>query len=559
MRRRLTLVFVLLLVGLVLVFARLFYWQVLSFDTLKGLSELQTHTKSFLPAKRGRIFTSDESPLVLNKRTYLIYADPQKAKNPDKIASVLSKELDIPISTISTKLNMQKLQWVALKEKVDETRVDEIKKYKMEGIGFLDESTRFYPEASMAAHLLGFVGKDSKGQDTGYFGLEGFYDEQLRGRAGALSQEQDSRGIPILFGNRLKLDPEDGRDIYLTIDKTVQFIIEKKLQEGIEKYKAKGGTVIVMEPQTGAILAMASFPSYDPVKREQYPVENYKNPAVVSSYEPGSTFKVLIMGAALQENKVQADMVYQETGQIEIGKYAIKTWNQKYHGEITLSQILEYSSNVGMVFVQKQLGPQLLLRYIEDLGFGKHTNIDLQEESTPLLRPKNQWSEIDYATASFGQGIAVTPLQMITAVNAIANGGNLMRPYVVKSIRTENGKIVLTRPELIRILFKKNVAFQVAQMMMQAVENGETKHLKPIGLKIAGKTGTAQIPIAGHYDSEKTIASFVGFAPVENPKFIMLVTLNEPTTSPWGSETAAPLFFNIAKELYSYLGISPTQ
>lgn len=559
MRRRLTLVFVLLLVGLVLVFARLFYWQVLSFDTLKGLSELQTHTKSFLPAKRGRIFTSDESPLVLNKRTYLIYADPQKVKNPDNIATLLSKELDIPISTISTKLNMQKLQWVALKEKVDETRVDEIKKYKMEGIGFLDESTRFYPEASMAAHLLGFVGKDSKGQDTGYFGLEGFYDEQLRGRAGALSQEQDSRGIPILFGNRLKLDPEDGRDIYLTIDKTVQFIIEKKLQEGIEKYKAKGGTVIVMEPQTGAILAMASFPSYDPVKREQYPVESYKNPAVVSSYEPGSTFKVLIMGAALQENKVQADMVYQETGQIEIGKYAIKTWNQKYHGEITLSQILEYSSNVGMVFVQKQLGPQLLLRYIEDLGFGKHTNIDLQEESTPLLRPKNQWSEIDYATASFGQGIAVTPLQMITAVNAIANGGNLMRPYVVKSIRTENGKIVLTHPELIRILFKKNVAFQVAAMMMQAVENGETKHLKPIGLKIAGKTGTAQIPIAGHYDSEKTIASFVGFAPVENPKFIMLVTLNEPTTSPWGSETAAPLFFNIAKELYSYLGISPTQ
>jgi cell division protein FtsI/penicillin-binding protein 2 len=410
----------------------------------------------------------------------------------------------------------------------------------------------------MAAHILGFTGKNYKGESQGYFGVEGFYDEQLRGRDGILKREADVLGNPIILGKNEEISAEDGRDLYLTIDKTVQYIVESKLKEGMERYQALGGTVIVYEPATGAILACASFPSYNPAKFEEYPSGVYANPAIASSYEPGSTFKVLVMAAALNEEKIKPDAKYDETGSLEIGGYTIKTWNDKYHGKISISQILEYSSNVGMVFVGNNLGEDMLVKYIENLGFGSKTDIDLQEESSPDIRPRNKWYKIDYATASFGQGIAVTPLQMIRAVSAIANEGKLMKPYVVKSIKLIKGKVITTKPQVEKQIFKREVAAFVSELMAEAVENGETRNLRPIGYRIAGKTGTAQVPIAGHYDTEKTIASFVGFAPVDKPKFVMLVALREPSASIWGSETAAPIFFEIAKELFSYYRISPS-
>jgi cell division protein FtsI (penicillin-binding protein 3) len=558
MKTRIVIIFFILMAAFIVISARLFYWQILVSESFRGLSEKQTYSKVVLTSKRGSIFTRDGSPLVINQRAFHVFAQPQDVKNIDSTALMLSKETNIPVASIASKLSSP-LQWVSIVDRMNEQNKIAVEKHNMPGIGFEEESMRYYPESSMAAQLLGFVGKNAKGEDAGYFGLEGYYDKQLKGRPGMLYQEQDSKGIPILFGNAQEYTAANGRDLYLTIDKTIQYIVERKLIDGVIKYGAKGGTVIVMDPQTGEILAMASYPSYDPARIEDYPVENLKNPAIASSYEPGSTFKVLIMAAALNENKIKPDTIYPETGPISIGKYLIKTWNQQYHGNITLAQILEYSSNVGMVFIQRQLGNDLLLRYIENLGFGKLTDIDLQEEASPLLRNRDSWGDIDFATASFGQGIAVTPLQMIQAVAAIANGGKLMKPYVVKSILTESGKQLNTQPVVQRVVFNKETTVQVSEMMALAVSNGETKHIKPAGFRIAGKTGTAQVAIAGHYDTEKTIASFIGFAPVENPKFIMLVTMQEPTTSIWGSETAAPIFFSIAKELFSYLNISSTE
>lgn len=548
--------FFFLLFGVIL--CKLFFLQVISFEGLAGIADKQRSNEIPLPAARGRIFTSDGSPLVINQKTYGIFLEPKNITDKEKTVNILSKELEIPSASIAGKLKNDSLLWVPIVHQINDNKKAKIASYKLSGLGFIDETKRYYPEASLAAHLLGFVGKNSSGGDTGYFGLEGYYDQQLRGRDGSLVQEKDPIGNPILSAGQQRIPAEDGRDLKLYLDKTIQFIAEKQLKKGIKEYGAKGGTVIVMDPKTGGILALASDPSYDPADFINYPEGLYKNPAISSSYEPGSTFKVLVMAAAINEGKVKSDTLMDENGPVEIGGYTINTWNQKYHGKITLTQVLDYSSNVGMVFVEKQLKSDLFLRYIDNLGFGKSTGIDLQEETSPELRPKNKWYEIDYATASFGQGIAVTPLQMIRAAAVIANGGKLLVPHVVKEIKLPDGSDIAILPEVVGQIYKPEVARILSEMMVSAVDNGETRAIKPPGFRIAGKTGTAQIPIAGHYDSTKTITSFVGFAPVDNPAFVMLVTLQEPTSSPWGSETAAPIFFAIAREIFSYMGISPS-
>lgn len=557
MDRRLSVIFIFFFICFSLILVKLFFLQVISFENLAGLAEKQRSSELTLAASRGRIFASDGSPLVINKKTYGVFLEPKNISDKEKVINTLAKELDIPSASISSKLNNTSFLWLPIAHQIEEDKKEEIALYKLPGVGFIDETKRYYPEASMAAHVLGFVGKSSAGDDQGYFGLEGYYDQQLRGRVGRLTQEIDPAGNPILTGSRQAVPAEDGRDLKLYLDKTIQFIAEKNLKDGIERYGAAGGTVVVMDPKTGGILAMASYPSYDPADFREFPQEFYKNPAASGSYEPGSTFKVLVMASAINEGKVKSDTVMDENGPVEIGGYTINTWNQKYHGKITMREVLDYSSNVGMVFVEKQMAKDLFLRYIESLGFGQSTGIDLQEETSPELRPKNKWYEIDYATASFGQGIAVTPLQMVRAVAAIANGGKLMEPHMVKEIKLPNGTSISVAPKVVKQVFKPEITSVLTEMMVSAVDNGETRRLKPAGFRIAGKTGTAQIPIAGHYDSEKTITSFVGFAPVENPRFVMLVTLREPTASPWGSETAAPIFFAIARELFSYLGISP--
>lgn len=542
------------------VIARLFYWQILSFDKLKGIADDQTVHASSIYAKRGRLFSSDGQMLVMNRKGYMTFVEKDKIKNETDLVKSLSEILAIPQSTLSAKISESLSNWTPLANKISEDKIKKLEEKPIAGLGFLEESDRYYPEGSMAANLFGFVGRNSKGLDQGYFGLEGFYDEQLRGRDGMIKQEKDAVGNPILLEKMTELPSEDGRDLYLTIDKTVQYIAENKLKDSIEEYRAKGGTVTIMDPQTGAILAMASYPSYDPDNFDNFPPEYYVNSVVGSSYEPGSTFKVLVMASAINEGAVTPATTYNEDGPVNIGGYTIRTWNNQYNGPNTsMTDVLVHSSNVGMVYTESKLGDEKLLSYITALGFGENTDIDLQDESSPVLRPKGDWHTIDYATASFGQGIAVTPLQMIRAVASIANGGKLVKPYLVKKIKLATGREIEISPTVIRTVFKKETTSQVAQMMVHAVDDGEAHRLKPVGFNIAGKTGTAQIPISGHYDPTRTIASFIGFAPVDHPKFIMLVTINEPSTSQWGSETAAPTFFNIAKELFSYYGISPSQ
>jgi cell division protein FtsI/penicillin-binding protein 2 len=493
----------------------------------------------------------------MNQPGYLVYSTAPKVKNPRLFSTTLAEILGIDAKTVEENISVPGRVWVPLAHKVEEGTIQQLKDLDLDGLGFERELKRYYPESSMAAQLLGFVGSDDNGTDKGYFGLEGYYDRELKGKDGLLELEKDVRGAPIIVGNATRIEPENGRNLTLWIDRTVQYIAERRLKEGIEKYGAKEGTVTIMDPKTGGILAMASYPSYDPRTFTDYAKELYKNPIVASSYEPGSTFKVLVMSSALDKNLVTPQTTLDETGPTQVGEYAIRTWDNKYHGVISMTQVLEYSSNVGMVFVENKLGKDAMLATIKSYGFGQPTGIDMEEETSPELRVASDWRAIDLATASFGQGIAVTPIQMVRAVSAFANDGWLMEPHLVKDITDNKGHVIPIAPRKILQVIKPETARVISEMMVSAVDNGEAKFAKPKGYRIAGKTGTAQIPVAGHYDATKTIASFVGFAPVDNPKFVMLVTLREPTSSPWGSETAAPLFFNVARDLFNYYGVIP--
>ena len=547
-------IFMLLYIGII---SRLLYWQVWASSRLKTQAAGQHFFRLPLPPQRGAVISSDNYPLVMNQQAYLLYGEPKNILDIDGFAKRVGDAIGKDSASISGVLNQPGRVWVPIEHKVEKETVERLKGLQEKGLGFEEEPKRFYPEASMSAHLLGFVGLDQNGMDQGYFGLEGFYDRELRGKEGSLEIEKDVAGNPILIGQTFRVEPQDGRDLILWIDRSVQAIAEKRLKEGMEKYGAKEGSVIIMDPKTGGILGMASFPSYDPRSYATSEKERYINPTVAGSYEPGSTFKVIIMGAGIDAGVITPQTEMDETGPIEVGGYTIRTWNNQYHGKITMTQVLEYSSNVGMVSVGKKLGREKLLSAIRNFGFGKPTDIDLEDESSPTIRPNKEWYEIDLSTASFGQGIAVTPIQMVRAVGALANGGVLMEPKVVKAIQDKNGKIAPIPPKKLRQVVSKKTAEEVTEMMVASVDNGEAKWAKPQGYRIAGKTGTAQIPVSGHYDEKKTIASFVGFAPSDDPKFVMLVTLRETTSSQWGSETAAPLFFNIAKDLFLYWGITP--
>lgn len=555
-----------------LIVIRLFYWQIIKGEELSIRARDQQRWGRFVQASRGDILASDNTWLAARGESWLLYAQLNEISDEiNKIADVVAPLLieSEPAGSVSKNrvldeanrlkllLSRKDVVWVPLKHKLTSEVKANIEALDINGLGFEFEETRVYPEASSAAHLLGFVGKNSEGEDQGYFGLEGYYDLVLSGKPGYITRDSDARGIPILTGDSKEISAVRGIGLVTYVDKAVQILLDRKLKEGIEKYKAIAGTAIVIDPKTGGILGISSYPSFDPAKYYEYGDEFFINPAVSLSFEPGSIFKVLIMAAALDSDKVKADTKCDICfGPVKVDKYTIETWNKEYRKDSNVTDIIVHSDNVGMVFVGKKLGTELMYEYLDKFGMGKLTGIDLQGEMTPKLREKEKWNEVDLATASFGQGVAVTPIQMIMAVNAIANKGVLLKPKVVKSIIAPGWEEIIDDDQGRQVISEKT-ATEVAAMMVEAAKNGEAKWTYARGFGVAGKTGTAQIPISGHYDEEKTIGSFIGFAPANDPKFLMLVTLREPKTSPWASETAAPLWYLIAKDLFLYFGIQP--
>lgn len=566
MDRRITILWIGILSFFGLLVLRLFYWQLIASDKLSSYAREQYQTETTIDAPRGEILARDGSPLSVTVEAYKLIVDKNlfdmntyefSAKIAPVLVSTDSAGIKLESDRITKSIDSTKSTWITIKQKINRDKKQEVEKLNIPGLVFESIQDRFYPEASSSAQVLGFVGKSDKGGNIGYFGLEGYYNIELTGNSGIVARQSNALGAPLFSGTRKNVLARPGVTLLTSIDKRFQQIIEKKLQEGISKYGAKSGTVIAMNPVTGEILAMASSPSYDPREYYKYSNEEFKNPSISDSFEPGSIMKPLIMAAGIDTNVIspqtQCDIC---SGSYKIDKYFIETWNKEYYPNSTMTDVLVHSDNVGMVFVGNKLGKDNLINYFEKYGFGSATEIDLQGEAVPPFRKPNEWNIVDLATATFGQGIAVTPIQMIRAVASIANGGYLVKPHVVTEIQTEEGKMDTQSVDKKQIL-SLSTTKKVTEMMMAAVKSGEAKWAVPKGFLIAGKTGTAQIPVAGHYDPTKTIASFVGFAPANDPKFVMLVILREPQTSQWGSETAAPLWFNISREVFPYMGIRP--
>lgn len=568
-----------LLAGTLLI-SRLFYFSVLTSDNFTAIADSQQNTTLEVAARRGDILTADGNALVANQPAFFTFLkrteDPFSVELIDKLSPIIYNSISFsatPSSQLSAtdrkilieqtkdllskRLEDQRLTWIPIAKKITEKQKWSLESLNIDSLYFEEDQTRLYPEASMAAHLLGFVGFNDQGKDLGFYGLEGFYQRELAGRPGIIRQEKDAFNQPILMGEYLSQSKLDGKQLQLHLDKSLQYLVEKKLKKSLDQFGAKAGSVTIMDPNTGAILAMASLPSYDPEEYTRYEPTLFTNPVISDAFEPGSIFKVMVMAAAIDsqvlKKETKCDICHQP---VKIDKYTIKTWNDEYQENANMTDIIVHSDNVGMVFVGQKLGLDKFLSYFKKFGFTENTGIDLQDEVIPKPRPDNKWTYVDLATASFGQGFVATSMQLVQAVAAIANGGNLVEPHIVNKVISNNKEITIPVKIKNKVISQKT-AKDVTDMMVAAAKEGEAKWTNTGGYKVAGKTGTAQIAFSGKYQEEKTNASFIGFAPADDPKFVMLVTLKEPSTSQWASETAAPLWFSIAQDLFNHFNIIP--
>jgi cell division protein FtsI/penicillin-binding protein 2 len=439
------------------------------------------------------------------------------------------------------------------------------KELKIPGLGFDLGQYRYYPEGSVGSQLMGYVSySDDEGH--GRYGLEEFFDTELFGKYGSLKSEKGAVANSIIVNDREYLKPESGVDLVLTIDRNIEFFACEKLQEAVKKHGATGGSVIVIEPKTGAIMAMCSEPNFDPNNYQAVKdISHFNNPALLYQYEPGSVFKVITMSAAIDQGKVTPATTYNDTGQTMITGWSKPISNSDYstkgaHGVVDMNTVLDYSLNLGAIFAMRQIGPKTFADYVKNFGFGEKTGIELGSEGNGNIAnlAKNKVREIDAATASFGQGIAVTPLQMVMSYQAIANHGALMQPYVIKRI-IRNGQEELTSPKRLRQVISEKSAETISAMLVNIVEKGHAKKAAIPGYYVGGKTGTAQIATVGGYKQGEYIHTFIGMAPIENPTFVMLTRIDSPKDVQYAEGSAIPLFTEIADFILKYYQVPKTR
>jgi len=556
------------------VLARLFILQILEHDYYSALAQDQHQLYATLFPERGEIFMQDLSsrqqagsdnqeyrcPLAINKEFQQVYLVPKDIPQEEKqdLVDKLAEILDLDKQVISERINKSDDPYEPLKHKVDQSTAQKIKDLEIEGLGLASETWRYYPNQILASHLTGFVGMAGE-KKIGQYGLEGYYQDNLRGQVGFLAGEKDTAGYWIPSVNQ-KVEPaQDGVDLILTIDENIQFKVEKELGQVIERWGAERGTIIVMESKTGAIRAMANWPAFNP--NEYGKVEDisfFLNPAIQEVYEPGSVFKPITMAAGLDSGRISPDSVYQDTGQIRIKGSVIRNVDGKIYNQQTMTQVLEKSLNTGAVFVQREVGQDIFQDYIEKFNLNKPTGIDLVGEVNGDISNLYTGRDINLATISFGQGITVTPLGLITALGAIANKGNLVKPFVVEKIVYPDGNEIVTQSEIVGQVISSETAETLTKMLVSVVDNGYGKPARITGYDVAGKTGTAQVADLeeGGY-SDKTIHSFAGYAPAFNPAFIILVKLDNPQGIRFASDSVSPVFRKIAEYLLNYLEIPP--
>ncbi len=574
---------------ILIIIIRLFYLQILQNDKYKALASQQHKMVTVLEPERGEIFaltdkkeTTQLYPLAVNKISYEVYADPSKVTRPQNLADILVEILEVDKTEVLGKLEKTADQYEVIKKNVDQTAIDaltvkldellkdtnkdKLKKDRQAstGVAWNKEILRFYPDKEVGAHILGFLGYAEDGVSrVGKYGLEGFWQKDLAGLGTQVVGERDMSGRALPFSELAAL-VENGADLVLTIDRTVQYQACKALEKSVVKHGAKSGSVIVMETSTGAIRAMCGYPSFDPNNYSQVEDANvYNNLAVYDSYEPGSVMKAISMAIAVDTGHVTADTIYEDKGEIKFaGGFTVRNSDLKAHGVIDMTQVLVESLNTGVIFATKDIKNKIYEDYMKQFGFGEAFGLEISQESKGDISALSKKGDIYKATSSYGQGITVTPLQLLNAVNVLANGGNLMKPYLVSELKKNNGQVEKFEATILNQVISPGTASTLSAMLTQVVEQGHSKQAAVPGYYIAGKTGTAQVanPETGrYYDASKVIHSFVGFAPVESPKFTMLTKLDFPTSAPYAESTAAPLFGEIAKFLLEYYQIPPTR
>jgi cell division protein FtsI (penicillin-binding protein 3) len=528
--------------------------QVLSRERAVNLAKKQ-HQKSYtLLPKRGMIYDINKKELAINIDTQSIYVNAKDIKDPEVFSKKLSEYLRLSQEAILYKINTRK-SFVWIKRLVEPNIIAKIKSDNFPDLGFIEEPKRVYPNGTLVGQVLGFTNIDSKGIE----GIEFKYDELLTGKPGKINVKKDARGRKIM-STPYFLEPSiSGYDLVLTIDSQIQHIVEKELKEGVEKAKADRGMALLMNSETGAILAMASYPFFDPNSYKDFNSETRRNLPIWFSFEPGSTMKVFILASAMEEDKVNPDTKFDcENGRRKVGPAIIRDVHP--YGVLTVAQILEKSSNICASKIGETLGREKLYDRLSSFGFGRQTGIDLSGESSGMMTKSNRWGPVELATISFGQGIAVTSIQIAAALSAIANGGYLVKPYIVEQLISPGGKVVTkNKPEVLGKVISYDTAENITQMMEKVVESGTGKNAAISGYKVAGKTGTAQVPNpkTGGYYGNRFMSSFIGFGPTDDPKVTLVVIVENPKNGSYGGTVAAPIFKGIVEKVLFYLGVPP--
>jgi cell division protein FtsI (penicillin-binding protein 3) len=532
---------------------RAFQLQVLQGDWLMRQGQRQHLKEWIVLPKRGALYDRGNEPLALSLESQSVYVRPHRLPNAAEVNLTLARILNLKPADVEQKLTAKK-PFVWLKRQVSSIEAEQIQALRMNGIGMYLEPTRHYPQGGLAGHLLGFVNRDSEGLE----GIELQYNDYIRGAAGSSVSERDALGRRVLVEGVEGLQVPPGSDVHLTIDSPIQHLAEKELEATVQKHRAKAGVAIVVDPATGEVLALANYPSFDPNKASQQSAELRRNRAVTDSFEPGSTFKTILAAAALEEGVVgKDDLFYCEMGKYPYAGRVIHDTHPQ--GWLPFSKILQVSSNIGFTKVAEKLQKDRYFKYIDKFGFGRVTGIDVPGEVPGLLRKPENWSGVDLATHAFGQGISTTPMQMVMAYAAVANGGILMRPYVTRKIVSPQGEILLeNQPRIVRRVISEKTAKLLASMLRDVTNDGGTGVLAKVdGFDVAGKTGTAQKAERGVYSAKKRVSSFVGFVPADNPRLVSLVLIDEPEGNVYGGVVAAPAFRNIAQGALRQLAVAP--
>ena len=542
------------LVGFAILLFRFFDLQVLQAETMMQKARRQHEKTITLDSNRGAIFDRQGKPLALNLDVPSVYATPSSLDNPTRVARQLAQVLGVPREPLEKRLRTER-DFVWIQRKIDDSQVERLNDLALPGVGVMVEARRFYPKGTLLAHVLGFAGIDSQGLE----GLENGYDEHLRGQVRRVVLQRDALGRVIIPESQRKSQPLSGHAISLTIDEVIQYIAEQALEQTVRNTKARGGAVLVMAPKTGQMLAWALRPTFDPNHIHQASPERWRNRGVTDPYEPGSTLKVVLAAAALELNRVTPDtLLYAGDGEIPISGTVIH--DHEKVGWVTFREAIQRSSNVAFVKMSWDLGREQVYQFLRTFGFGEKTGIDLPGESIGILRRPDQWSQRTLPSLAIGQEIAVTPLQLLTAVSAVANEGWLMRPFLVREISDHQGRSVWEHvPHIRRRPISAETAKTVTDLLVNVVDRGTGKRAAIPGYRVAGKTGTAQKvdPATGTYSSTKFVGSFVGFVPAEDPQLAILVMIDEPQGPAWGGVVAAPVFRKVAEQALRYLSVAP--